>query len=79
MREMVTATLKVTTKVNVILILSVSEEGSNGPLPRAFDSAHRADHETTTGDALNVKVSSQQTFRQHARSCNVRSPPPAVP
>ena len=79
MRETVTATLKVTTKVIVISILSVSGEASNGPSPKAFDSVHRADHEMTTENALNVRVSSRQTFRQHARSCNVCSPPPAVP
>ena len=70
-----TATLKVTTNPNVSV--SVSEEASNGPSPCALDSVHRADHET--GDALNVWVSSRQKFHQHVRSCNVYSPPPAVP
>jgi hypothetical protein len=77
MREMetATATLKVTT--NPIVSVSVSEEASNDPSPCELDSVHRADHET--GDALNVWVSSRQKFHQCARSCNVYSPPPAVP
>jgi hypothetical protein len=70
MRETVTATLKVTMNVSV----SVSGEASNGPSLVAFDSVHRADHETTPGDAVNVWVSSRQTFHQ-----DVRSPPPALP
>jgi hypothetical protein len=70
MRETVTATLKVTMNVSE----NVSGEVSNGPSLRAFDSVHRADHEMTMGDVVNVQVSSRQTFHQH-----VRSPPPALP
>lgn len=66
----VTATLKVTMNVSV----NVSGEASNGPSLVAFDFVHRADREKTTGDAVNVWVSSRQTFHQ-----DVRSPPPALP
>jgi hypothetical protein len=69
MRETVTATSKVTMNVSV----SVSEEASNGPSLRAFDSV-RADHEMTMRDAVNVQVSSRQTFHQH-----VCLPLPALP
>jgi hypothetical protein len=77
MLETVTATAILTKTTNVILILSVNGEASNGPSPRAYDSVHLADHET--GDALNVWESSRQTYRQHERSSNACSPPPAVP
>ena len=50
MRVTVTATLVVTMNVNV----SVSGEASNGPSLRAFDSVHRADYGTMTGDVVNV-------------------------
>jgi hypothetical protein len=70
MRETVNATLKVTMNVSV----SESGEASNGPSLRAFDSVHHADREMTMGDAVNVGVSSRQTFHQH-----VCSPPPALP
>src|SRR5712672_3585096 len=66
MRETVTATL------NVIVIVSASGEVNSDRSPRAFDSVHRVDHETTAADAS--KVSSQQTFPQQAYL-----PPPAAP
>jgi hypothetical protein len=62
-----------------IVIVIVSGEASNGPSSRAFDFVRRADHETTTGDAVNVWVLSRQTFHQHAKPCNGCLPPLAVP